>query len=372
MKWIWELPSWPNYEFVLDTLKRREKKYLINVGKQMGLLQHIDDSLKDDLKVSLLSEEAYSTSHIEGEILDRESVISSIKRNLGLKVDYKKSSPAEAGVAELMVDVFKNYNRPIDHDLFFDWHKMLMNGRRDIEYIGTYRAHDEPMQIVSGSFFNPRLYYEAPPSHIVKSEMDSFIQWVNTNLSNKDDLPTLFFASIAHLRFEHIHPFEDGNGRIGRALAEHIISNRLGQPNFNSISKTINMDKKAYYASIQETNNSLNIQKYLDYFSDLLLRAQELTIKTIELVIYKSKIFHKFRSELNNREIKVLLRVFDEGTTGFKGGLSAANYKSITGAPNATVTRDLQHLVKLGILYKTGILKSTRYYLNENFEGRIP
>ncbi|MBK9565405.1 MAG: Fic family protein [Saprospiraceae bacterium] len=366
MKWVWELESWPNYEFDLETLKRREEKYLINVGTQVGLLKHVDDSLKDDLKVNLLSEEAYSTSHIEGEILDRQSVISSIKRNLGLKVDHKKSSPAEAGVAELMVDIFKNFKRPLDHDLFFDWHKMLMNGRRDMEYIGTYRAHDEPMQIISGSFSNPRLYYEAPPSHIVKSEMEYFIKWVNTNLSDKDDLTTLFFASIAHLRFEHIHPFEDGNGRIGRALVEHIISKRIGQPNFNSISKTINMNKKGYYTSIQETNHSLNIQKYLDYFTNLLLRAQELTIKTIELVIYKSQIFHKFESQLNERQVKVLLRIFDEGTTDFKGGLSASNYKAITGAPNATATRDLQHLLELGILCKTGILKSTRYFLNEN------
>lgn len=366
MKWVWQLENWPDYEFGLETLALKEEKYLINAGKQMGLLKHIDDSLKDDLKVRLLSEEAFSTSHIEGEILDRQSVISSIKRNLGLKVDNKKSSPAEAGVAELITDIFKNYNKPLDHDLFFDWHKMLMNGRRDIEYIGTYRTHDEPMQIISGSFSNPRLYYEAPPSYIVKSEMDSFIKWVNTNLSNKDKLSTLIFASIAHLKFEHIHPFEDGNGRIGRALVEYIISNRLGQPNFNSISKSINMNKKTYYSSIQGTNHSLNIQKYLDYFTDLLLKAQELTTRTIELVIHKSQIFHKYEIQLNERQVKVLLRIFDEGTTGFKGGLSAGNYKSITGAPNATVTRDLQHLLELGILFKTGKLKSTRYYLNEN------
>ncbi len=364
MKWIWELTNWPEYEFDLSKLKQKEEKFLINIGKQMGLLQHVDESLKDDLKVNLLSEEAYATSMIEGEILDRESVISSIKRNLGLNIDFKKSSPAEAGVAELMVDLYKNYKREPDHDLFFDWHKMLMNGRRDIEYIGTYRAHKEPMQIVSGNLSDPKLYYEAPPSDKVFYEMDSFIKWINKNSGNYDDFPTLVFAAIAHLRFEHIHPFEDGNGRIGRALAEYIISKRLGQPNFNSFSKTINIDKKSYYNSIQMTNHQLNIQKYLDYFTDLLLQGQENTIKTIELVLYKTNIFRKFESLLNAREVKVLLRIFNEGTAGFKGGLSASNYTSITGAPHATVTRDLQHLVELGILKKTGILKSTRYYLN--------
>lgn len=367
MRWIWEFENWPEYVFDLKMLKHKEEKYLINVGKQLGLLQHIQESFKDDLKVSLLSEEAYSTSQIEGELLNRESVISSIKRNLGLKVEFKKSSPVEAGVSELMVDIYKNYHKQIDHELFFDWHSMLMNGRRDIEYIGAYRAHHEPMQIISGNFSNPKLYYEAPPSILVLSEMESLIKWINDTLANKDDFPTLVFASIAHLRFEHIHPFEDGNGRIGRALVEHIISKRLGQSNISSISRTINVDKKAYYAAIQATNNNLNIQNYLDYFTDLLLNAQEYTIKTIKFVIYKSMIFQKFESQLNLRQIKVLLRLFDEGISGFKGGLSAANYKSITGAPNATVTRDLQHIVELGIMFKTGVLKSTRYYLNDNY-----
>jgi Fic family protein len=362
MKWIWQLTNWPEYEFELAALKPKEEKFLINVGRQMGLFQHLDESLKDDLKVSLLSEEAYSTSVIEGEILDRESVISSIKKNLGLKTENKKSSPAEAGVAELMVDIFNKYNKIPNHDLFFEWHKMLMNGRRDIEFCGRYRAFDEPMQIVSGNISNPKLYYEAPPSDKVKKEMESLIQWINTNLNNKENFPTLVFASIAHLRFEHIHPFEDGNGRIGRALAEYLISKRLGQTNFNSISKTINLNKTAYYDSIQKTNHQLNIQKYLDYFTDLLLSAQENTIKTIELVLYKSQLFRKFESQLNARQIKVLLRIFAEGPSGFEGGLSAANYKSITGAPHATVTRDLHHLVELGILHKTGLLKSTRYY----------
>jgi Fic family protein len=364
MKWVWQLSEWPKYSYDLKSFENQEDTYLFNIGKQQGYLEHLSVFDRDELKVQMLSDEALATSIIEGEILNRESVKSSVKRNLGLKEEYyRKSSPQEAGIAELLVDTFVNFQKPLDHSLLFEWHKMLMNGRRDIESIGMYRTHEAPMQIVSGNFSNPTLYYEAPPSKTVIYEMEQFIAWVTENLTN-NQYPNLIFAAIAHLRFEQIHPFEDGNGRIGRALIEKILSLRFNLPLYNSLSKVINQDKKSYYNAIQKSNTTLDIQSYLEYFTDLLIKAQVFTIETIEFTLFKSKLFTKYQNEINPRQTKVILSIFDEGISGFKGGLSASNYKSITGAPNATVTRDLQELVELGIMSKSGVLKGTRYFIN--------
>lgn len=222
------------------------------------------------------------------------------------------------------------------------------------------------MQIVSNNLGAPKVYYEAPPSASVAEEMDQFITWYNTHAESSKELSALAFAGIAHLRFEMIHPFEDGNGRIGRALVEKAISQRLQAPALNSFAKMIDLNKKLYYSALQACNTQLVIDDYLDYFARLILQAQDYSIRTVYFLIEKARFFLKHQENLNERQEKVLLRVFDAGVEGFKGGLSAQNYKSITGASPATVTRDLQDLVQMGALQKTGELKHTRYYLNFN------
>ncbi len=363
MKWIWQDRNFPNFEYDPSLFLEFEQEFYRNSGIIIGVLSHLDTHNLEYLKIEILTQEAVSTSSIEGEILKRESVQSSIRKHLGLKTDNRKVQPNEAGISEMMVDLYLNFDKTLTHQTLFEWHKMLMNGRRDLEIIGNYRQHPEPMQIVSGNLSAPKIFYEAPPSNQVFKAMDELIKWYNINISSQNGISTLIFAGIVHLYFEIIHPFEDGNGRIGRALVEKVISQKLKAPALNSFAKIIESRKKEYYDALQSCNYDLDVNKWLLFFSKVLLDSQQYTIKLVSFVVAKSKFFIRY-DQLNERQLKVLLRVFEEGIEGFKGGLSAANYKTTCGASSATVTRDLQELVQIKALYKTGELKHTRYFLN--------
>ncbi len=363
MEWVWQKKNWPNFEFDPTILAVSESIFIQNSGKLIGAIEHLTKENIDILKVELLSQEAISTSSIEGEILNRDSVQSSIKKHLGLKTNSKKIPPNAAGVSEMMVDVYLNFDKPLNHTTLFEWHKMLMNGRRDISSIGNYREHAEPMQIISGNLNNPKIFYEAPPSEKIRGQMEKFLYWYHEKLID-NSFPTLLFVSITHLFFEIIHPFEDGNGRIGRALVEKALSQRLKIPSLNSLASVIDKEKKEYYDAFQSCNTGLNINKYLTYFANLILKSQDHTLQVVNFIIFKHKFFIKFGNHFNKRQEKAILRIFEEGIEGFKGGLSAGNYKTITGTSNATATRDLSELLQIDALIKTGELKTSRYFLN--------
>lgn len=364
MAWIWEHKNWPNFEYDATSLLESEKLFYSNAGVIKGVFSHLAQNNIEHLKIDILTQEAVSTSSIEGEILQRASVQSSIRKHLGLKADAIKIPANAAGVAEMMTDVYLNFDKPLTNEIFFNWHSMLMNGRRDIETIGGYRKHEDAMQIVSGNLSAPKVFYEAPNSVHVPAEMKRFIAYCNEQISNKNGISIIAVAGIAHLYFEVIHPFEDGNGRLGRALIEKIISQKLKTPALNSFAKIIELNKRAYYDALQSCNHSLDINEWLTFFSKMLLQSQDYTIKMVNFIVSKTKFFTKYKTELNTRQEKVLLRIFEEGIEGFKGGLSAANYKTISSSSSATVTRDLQELVSINALTKTGELKSTRYFLN--------
>jgi Fic family protein len=361
MSWVWEHKNWPNFEYDAAALLEYEKIFYTNTGIILGVFSHLESNNLEHLKIDILTQEAVSTSSIEGEILQRASVQSSIRKHLGLKTDNIKIPANAAGVAEMMTDVYLHFDKPLANETFFNWHSMLMNGRRDIETIGNYRKHEDAMQIVSGNLNAQRVFYEAPASKNVPIEMAKFIDWCNGNLNN---ISIIALSGIAHLYFEIIHPFEDGNGRIGRALIEKLISQKMKTPALNSFAKVIDQNKRAYYDALQSCNNSLDINEWLQFFSKMLLESQQYSIKMVNFIVAKTKFFAKYQTVLNARQEKVLLRVFEEGLEGFKGGLSAANYKTISATPAATATRDLQELLNLNALSKTGNLKGTRYFLN--------
>ena len=196
-----------------------------------GTIKHLGDEDREQLTIEAISTEALTTSEIEGEILDRPSVQSSIRRQLGLATDHRRVKPAEQGIAGMMVSLYRSFADPLSDDMLFGWHKMLTNGRRDLKNIGRYRTDAEPMQVVSGSLHAPRVHFEAPPSSKVPKEMERFVKWFNRTAPNgSDPLPALTRAGIAHLYFESIHPFEDGNGRLGRAIAEKALAQSVGHP----------------------------------------------------------------------------------------------------------------------------------------------
>ncbi len=365
MIWNWQQEDWPKFSYDKASLEEAEGAFLRQSGILQGSYKHIGDEDKAILTVDLMSDEAYKTSEIEGEILDRASLHSSIRRHFGLDSDKGKIPPAERGIADMMIDLYRHFAAPLTHEALFAWHKMIMSGRADLKDIGCYRTHQEPMQVVSGAIYKPKVHFEAPPSKIMTREMTRFIAWFNkTAPGGSLPLPALTRAGIAHLYFVCIHPFEDGNGRIARGLAEKALAQSLGQPSLIALSHTIQQRKKAYYDALERNNKDNQIDDWLAYFSKTILTAQAYTQATVDFLIEKTKLYDKVRGALNLRQEKALARIFREGIEGFKGGLSAENYITITGAPRATVTRDLRDLVEKGALIRTGERKSTRYWLN--------
>ena len=315
-----------------------------------------------------MSTEALTTSEIEGEILDRASVQSSIQRQLGLAAENRRATPAEHGVSEMMVNLYTTFAAPLSDDTLFEWHRMLMSGRQDLTDIGRYRTSDEPMQILSGAMGSPKIHFEAPPSTKVPSEIERFITWFNrTSPGGADPLLALTRAGATHLYFESIHPFEDGNGRIGRALAEKSLAQSLGQPSLIALAATILAQRARYYAALEAANKSNEITEWLAWFAGTTIEAQRRTLTLIEFFIDKTKLLARIREELNDRQERALLRMFKEGPEGFEGGMRAGKYSTITGASPATTTRDLADLWEKGALIREGERRHARYKLNVPF-----
>jgi len=365
MKWNWQKQSWPQFTFDKDAVAPYEAQFLQHSGIFLGALKYLPTEDKTNLTVDLISNEALKTSEIEGEILNRDSVRSSIRRHFGLDTAKRKVPIAEQGIADMMTDLYRNYGTPLSDKQLFAWHKMLGRGRRDLTQIGAYRTHKEAMQIISGPVGKQKIHFEAPPSIKIPMEMKNFIRWFNdSGPETCQPLAALTRAGIAHLYFVCIHPFEDGNGRIGRAIAEKSLSQWLGHPTLIALAQTIESQRKAYYQALQENNRNLEITGWLVYFATTVLDAQGYTQRLIDFLIEKTKLYDHLAVKFNPRQEKVLARMFSKGLEGFKGGLSAENYLAITKTSRATATRDLQDLVAIGALQRTGERKHTRYTLN--------
>ncbi len=313
--------------------------------------------------MEIIREEAIQTSQIEGEFLDRESIQSSLRRHFGLQTESTNKLLKEKGISDLLIDVYEDYDEPLSHDLFQRWHGKLFSGQRTDA--GQYRSGKEAMQVISGAIHAPTVHFEAPPSGQIDEELSALIVWFNKQHELKEISP-LIITGIAHLWFESIHPFEDGNGRVGRALAEKSLSQSLGRPALISLSTAIERKKKNYYDAFSrvQSGEDNEISSWLEYFSALVIDAQNLSLLTIDFVIKKGRLLTKYRDHLNERQSKVVMRVLQEGVHGFRGGLSAGNYMSITRAPSTTATRDLNDLVKKEVFTKTGERKHTRYFIN--------
>lgn len=365
MTWNWENKNWPEFSYDQRMLRDFEESFIRNSGILLGVCRHLDKGDQNIVRVNLLSEEALKTSEIEGEYLDRESIQSSIRFHFGLQSDRTRIKPAEHGVSEMMLDLYETFAEPLSHNTLWRWQKMLCEGRRDLKDTGRYRSYIDPTRIVSGSVYEPKIHFVAPPSSSVKIEMDRFVSWFNASAPSQGSaLPPLTRAGIAHLYFVSIHPFEDGNGRLARALAEKSLAQAVGHPTLIALAQTINKKRKDYYKALEQNSSGLDITTWLVYFSQTILAAQTAACQMIEFIITKGKFLTLFESQINSRQRKALVRMFGEGPEGFKGGLSAANYISITKTSSATATRDLKDLVAKGALTVTGQRKHTRYNLN--------
>ncbi|MCZ6673674.1 MAG: DUF4172 domain-containing protein, partial [Verrucomicrobia bacterium] len=315
MSWNWQRKDWPEFRYDSTGLVELENRFLRESGTLLGAFKHLNSDERQSITIQWISDEALKTSEIEGEILDRESLQSSIRRQLGFQADDKKASLKEKGIAEMMVDLYQNFEVPLSHKTLFQWHWMLLAGSPRIKERGCYRTSADAMQIVSGPIHDPKVHFEAPHSRLVSGEMERFVQWY---LNSKSTLPALTRAGIAHSYFVSVHPFEDGNGRIARAISEKSMAGSIGQPSLVALAQTIEKKRKDYYEALRSINKTNDITTWLHYFAATVLESQKATLDQIEFSIKKAKFYDRFGQRLNDRQAKVIVRIFKEGPGGFK------------------------------------------------------
>jgi Fic family protein len=361
----WQQPDWPNFKYTTAGVEDMLLEFSEKAGRVSGILEALPEESRQGTMVEIILAEAMKTSEIEGEHPNRKDVLSSIRKNLGLHetTAFIKDKSA-AGLGELMIDVRKTYAETLTTEKLFAWHQMLLGSTTRV-LVGGWRTHEDPMQVVSGAIGKEYVHYEAPPSASVSKEMEAFVQWFNETApgGEKEIKKAPVRAALAHLYFESIHPFEDGNGRIGRAVAEKALAQSLGRPVILSLSRTIESNKSSYYGSLEQAQRSNEITPWVEYFVSTTLDAQAEAERQIEFTLKKVKFFDRSRNQLNERQSLVVGRMLEAGPDGFEGGMNARKYISITKASKATATRDMQQLLQLGVFVLAGKSggRSTRY-----------
>ncbi|MEJ7770035.1 MAG: Fic family protein [Chitinophagaceae bacterium] len=366
MKYNWQQPDWPGFTYSLQEIEDTLIELAAEIGHVSGMLKTLPEENRIEAIINTMVAEAIKTSEIEGEYLSRQDIVSTIRNNLGLnEIEEPVKDKKSQGAGELMVEVHNSYVEPLTKTKLFAWHKMLLSESRGIN-VGVWRKHEDPMQVISGAVGKEKIHFEAPPSSRVPDEMKKFIEWFNvTAPGGKNEMKKAPVRSaIAHLYFESIHPFEDGNGRIGRAIAEKALAQTIGQLVLLSLSRTIETKKKLYYNELEQAQQSNDITSWVKYFVNTILKAQIQSKEIIDFILKKSKFFDRFKSVLNERQEKVIRKMLDAGPEGFKGGMSAKKYISIARTSKATATRDLQNLLEMDVLQITGAGRSTNYILN--------
>jgi Fic family protein len=346
-KWIWQQKNYPNFTYD----KTKLQPILLDIKYHQGLLTGIYETInQEDLsiaKLEILTIEALDTSAIEGEILSRDSVRSSISNKLGLDINSTdKSNIQTDGLIDILLDATINYDKEFNLERLFGWHNALFQSGYDSIYkinVATFRG-DAEMQIVSGSFGREKVHYVAPNRDVLEDEMSRFLQWLNddTNLS-------IIKAGIAHLWFVIIHPLDDGNGRIARALTDMILSRDAKQIyKMYSISNAIKNDKKAYYDILEKTTTTdMDITLWLEWFLNILLTALKNSKENLGFILQKTTFWDTHRQTvLNQRQIKILNKMLDIGVDNFEGGINTRKYASITKTSKPTASREIKDLVE--------------------------
>ena len=363
MMYNWEQKDWLQFRYNENEYTEIALRFTALAGESQGFIQSLSGNEQSETILNVLVKEAIKSSAIEGEILSRQDLVSSIRKNLGYPSPsfHIKDKRAE-GIAMLMVKSRENIDDDLTEAQLFDWHNLLMMGNKLINS-GQYRCHIEPMQVVSGSIGKEVVHFEAPLSVRVPNEMKKFYEWFNeTKPGGKRPIANLLIRSaIAHLYFETIHPFEDGNGRIGRIIAEKSLAQGLNRPILMSISTAIDRNKNAYYTALKKAQRSNDVTDWVHYFSETILDAQQDFITTIDFLVKKTAFFDRNKSQLNEAQSKVLYKMLEDGETVFVGGMNARKYQSISRVSKATATRHLQDLVEKGLLIPHQSGRSTNY-----------
>ena len=368
--YIWQATDWPSWRYDLAALAQSLADVSRAQGLLMGRLADVGMALRDQASLSALTEDVIKTSEIEGEQLNVESVRSSIARRIG--VDIGALAPVDRhveGVVEMVLDATANCNAGVTRDRLFGWHAALFpTGYSGLVRINVGGWRDDttgPMQVVSGPLGRQRMHFEAPPADRLQSETDRFINWANS-ASNE---PPLIKAGLAHLWFVTLHPFDDGNGRIARALGDLFLARADGSPQrFYSLSAQIQRERKAYYDILERAQKqSLDVTEWLAWFLETLHRAVEQAQHTLDAVLAKTRFWQRWAAPgsapLNERQVKLVNRLLD----GFEGKLTSSKWASIAKCSPDTALRDITDLLARGVLRKSDAGgRSTSYELTHS------
>lgn len=361
----WQHTDWARFSYHSLNMNELNERIEVFSDEVQRFLTDTESIKNEEEIVRFLIDEAQKTSEIEGEFISREDLMSSVKNRLGINPSPIEVRDKRAnGIAAMLLDVRRSYKSKLTETTLTNWHKLLLGNSKTIR-AGRYRKSDFPMQIISGPIGRETLHFEAPPSKRVPQEMKNFVDWYN-QFETPTPTQALIKTAISHLYFESIHPFEDGNGRIGRAIVEKCLAQSFGKPVFFSISSIIEKNKKLYYNSLEEAQRTLEISNWIAYFIDIILEAKSEAVKIVHFSLQKAVFFDTYKDVLNQRQLKAINKMFDAGYKGFEGGMTTKKYISITRASKATSTRDLQHLSEIGALHSFGKGRNVHYFLNCN------
>ncbi len=369
--YIWEQPGWPDLTWDSGALAALLGQASREQGRLLGRMQDLGFDLRREAQLNTLTEDVVRSSEIEGEKLDSAQVRSSIARRLGMDVGGLVPADRDVeGVVEMMLDATTHYTQPLTADRLFGWHAALFpTGRSGLRKITVGNWRDDssgPMQVVSGPIGRQKVHYEAPSAARIPGDMDRFLNWFEAP-GNTDPL---LIAGLAHLWFVTIHPFDDGNGRIARAIADTALArSERSTQRFYSMSAQIRRERSDYYTTLERTQRgALDVAPWQEWFLSCLHRAIEGSHDTLSAVLEKARFWERFAQQsLNARQVKVLNRLLD----GFEGKLTTSKYAKLTKSSQDTAYRDILELLERGALHKDlGGGRSTSYSLVTSSERK--
>ena len=363
-RYIWQLPDWPQLQFDLAALAAPLAQAHRAQGQLMGRMAELGLAQREQATLQVLTEEVIKTSEIEGERLSLDSVRSSIARRLGLDIGALAPSDRQVdGVVDVVLDATRNFDQPLTRERLLGWHAALFptgySGRVPITVAAWRLDASGPMQVVSGAVGRERVHFQAPPAHTLPAQTEAFLRWFNADTAGD----ALIKAGLAHLWLVTLHPFDDGNGRISRAVGDMALARAEGtSQRFYSFSAQIRRERKSYYEQLEATQKGpLDVTPWLNWFLGCLLRAVQGADATLAAVLDKAQFWQRWAgTPMNERQTKVLNRMLD----GFEGKLTNAKWAIIGKCSADTALRDINDLLARGVLCKLeGGGRSTAYAL---------
>jgi Fic family protein len=365
-KYIWQNNDWPSWRYDLATLAGPLAEVSRAQGMLMGRLADVGMALRSEASLAALTEDVVKSSQIEGEQLNIDTVRSSIARRLG--VDIGALAPVDRhveGVVDMVLDATNNCTKPVSRERLFGWHAALFPtgyaGLAKIKVGGWRDDANGPMQVVSGPIGRQHVHFEAPPANHLKSETRKFLDWLN---ASRTEVP-LIKAGLGHLWFVTLHPFDDGNGRIARAIGDLLLARADGSPQrFYSLSAQIQRERKAYYDVLEQSQKgSLDVTDWLLWFLECLHRAIAQAQHSLDAVLAKARFWQRWATTpMNERQVKLLSKLLD----GFDGKLTTSKWATIAKCSPDTALRDINDLLMRGVLHKTDAGgRSTSYQLSD-------